>query len=185
MGKKKNKEGKKEKRGSPSFKSFIRKYEKNLGACKFLNSRLYTMLHPPSLYINPVAPVFHRFTASCSLNKPYCKRRWSRNPFSVTIEQRDGVGGEASRDIIKKKAATISRRMGLPSKRKFPSPELFDSFDERETEIEIYNWKSREIFSSSDHDRRTSSSSVMLSALSLCTPSPFFFFFTKPLPGTG
>lgn len=50
------------------------------------------MLHPPSLYINPVAPVFHRFTASCSLNKPYCKRRWSRNPFSVTIEQRNGVG---------------------------------------------------------------------------------------------
>lgn len=94
VGKKKNKEGKKEKRGSPSFKSFIRKYEKNLGACKFLNSRLYTMLHPPSLYINPVAPVFHRFTASCSLNKPYCKRRWSRNPFSVTIEQRDGLGGE-------------------------------------------------------------------------------------------
>lgn len=39
VGKKKNKEGKKEKRGSPSFKSFIRKYEKNLGACKFLNSR--------------------------------------------------------------------------------------------------------------------------------------------------
>lgn len=100
---------KKKKRGSPSFKSFIRKYQKTLGLANFWifpGIRRYIRLR----FITPVAPVsrrFHRFTASCSLNKPYCKR--SQNPFSIRIEQRERYNKEKAAITISKRRECIYR----------------------------------------------------------------------------